>query len=405
MPMTLGMPREASARSVVLAISSASLALGSSALAIAAVLVVLRTINSPTHEAWLALVFLVPIVVAMAVRHRRDDLRVTIAYLAVAAVSIGFYSSILINAAPDAIVESPFILSLPQIAVVYTVAPRVLGLQSLVLICTAYLLGQLAVYAAAMNAGHLPSFDYLTAACTAVVVVISAADLLLRHRTASDHRAVARARHEADAMHYQQELESQVVALFHDTVLSELTVLSHQPPGPLGDAQRSAIQRDLALIAEGSWWPDDASAPGAATSRAGELPAGLADVVATSHAEGLAVDVDGDIASLHRFTPAVAAALALALRQTLVNVRQHSGVDRAEIVVDGEADAVVVMIADAGRGFDPAAVPPDRFGVSQSIQGRIRDAGGQTQLWTSPGNGTAYMFTLPVAPEHAWEPG
>ncbi|MFB2599439.1 sensor histidine kinase [Herbiconiux sp. P17] len=403
MPMTWGMPREASGRSAVRAISSASLALGSSALVLAAVLVVLRNLNSPAHDGWLALLFLVPIGAVMVLRHFQDSLFVAIAYLLIAAVSIGFYSSSLISNAPDAIVESPFILALPQIAVVYTVAPRLLGVQSLVLICTAYLLGQVAVYSAAMHAGRFPDFDYMTAAATAVVVVISAAELVLRRRTQIDQRAVARARRDADAMTYQQELESQVVALFHDTVLSELTVLSHQPAGPLDDAQRAAIERDLALIAEGAWWPDDVSTPGAA-SRAGGLPADLASVVAASHADGLTVDVSGDIASLHRFTAAVGAALALAVRQVLVNVHQHSGVDRAELVVDGEADAVVVMIADAGRGFDPAAVPPDRLGVSQSIRGRIRDAGGQTQLWTSPGNGTAFMFTLPVAPEHAWEP-
>jgi anti-sigma regulatory factor (Ser/Thr protein kinase) len=229
------------------------------------------------------------------------------------------------------------------------------------------------------------------------------ADLLLRRRTVCDQRAVARARRDADAMHYQQELESQVVALFHDTVLSELTVLSHQPAGPLDETQRAAIRRDLALIEEGAWWPDDAADPGAPTGADG-LPAELAGVVAQSRAEGLTVDVSGDIASLHRFTASVASALALAVRQALVNVRQHAGVDRAELVVDGEADAVVVMLADAGRGFDPDAVPADRFGVSQSIRGRIRDAGGETRLWTSPGNGTAFMFTLPVAPEHAWEP-
>jgi hypothetical protein len=400
--MTLGMPRDASGRSSLRALSSASLALGSSALVIAAVLVVLRNLYSP-YDVWLALLFLVPIGALMVLRHFQHALFVGIAYLVIAAVSIGFYSSILISNAPEAIAESPFILALPQIAVVYTVAPRLLGVQSLVLICCAYLLGQSAVYGAAIHAERMPSFDLMTASATAVVVVISAAELVLRRRTALDQRTVARARRDADAMHYQQELESQVVALFHDTVLSELTVLSHQKPGPLSEPQRDAIRRDLALIEEGAWWPDEGPTP-AGGSRTDVLPADLAAVIAECRAAGLSVEVSGDLASLHRFTASVASALALAVRQALVNVRQHSGTDRAELVVDGEADAVVVMLSDAGRGFDPAAVPADRFGVSQSIRGRIRDAGGQSQLWTSPGTGTAYMFTLPVAPEHAWEP-
>ncbi len=400
--MSLGMPREASGRVVVRALSGASLAVGATALVIAAVMVLLRNINSP-YDVWLAMLFLVPIAALMVLRHLQDTLFAGLAYLVIAAISIGFYASILISNAPEAIVESPFILALPQIAVIYTVAPRLLGVQSLVLMAGAYLLGQAAVYAAALESGRFPAFDVLTAAAAVVVLAICATDLLVRRHTAADHRAVVRARRDADAMHYQQELESQVVALFHDTVLSELTVLANQPPGPLGEPQRAAIRRDLALIAEGAWWPDESAAT-AADARTDALPPELGAVVAQSRGEGFAVDVSGDIASLHRLTPAVGSALALALRQALVNSRQHSGVDRAEIVVDGEADAVVVMIADAGRGFDPAAVPPDRLGVSQSIRGRIRDAGGQAQLWASPGYGTTYMLTLPVAPEHAWEP-
>ena len=69
---------------------------------------------------------------------------------------------------------------------------------------------------------------------------------------------------------------------------------------------------------------------------------------------------------------------------------------RAEIVVEGAPDAVVATIADPGVGFDPGEVPEDRLGVAQSILGRIRDAGGEAHLYTSPGNGTAYMLTLPA---------
>jgi hypothetical protein len=383
----------------MLAISSASLAVGTSALVIAVALVVLRNVNSPGRNVWDALYYLVPLAAFMVFTHFLRSTAVTVAYLVIGGVSIGMYSSILISNAPEAIYESPFILSLPQIAFVYTIAPRILGVRSIVFIVSAYLLGQIAVLAAAIEAGRFPMFDYLTLVATAVLLLISVSNLVLRRRALLDHRAVARARREADTIAYQQELESQVVSLFHDTVLSELTVLSHQAPGPLGDRQRANIERDLAMIEQGSWWPD----PVGAADGAAALTVAVAAALAESRAEGLDVDVSGDLASLHRLTPATSTALALALRQALVNVRQHSGVSRAEIVVDGAPDAVVVMLSDAGDGFDPAAVPSDRFGVERSIRGRIRDAGGETQLWTSPGNGTAYMFTLPAAPEHSWE--
>jgi heme exporter protein D len=400
--MTLGMPREASVRSTVLATASATLAFGSSALVIAVVLVVLRNLNSPTHNVWLALLYLLPIAAGMVVTHFRRTMPVMIAYLVVGAASIGFYSSILITNAPVSIQESPFILALPQIAFVYTVAPSVFGVRSIVYICAAYLSGQAAVLGAAIQAGRFPSFDYLTLAATVVILLISVSNLVLRRRSVIDHRAVERARREAVASQYQQELESQVVSLFHDTVLSELTVLSHQAPGPVSTAQRAAIERDLAMIEKGAWWPQEVAGAPADTSAAALTPA-IAGVLAESRAAGLSIDLSGDLASLHRLTPGTSMALALAVRQALVNVRQHSGVERAEIVVDGAPDAVVVMLADAGTGFDPAAVPGDRLGVTQSIRGRIRDAGGEAQLWTSPGSGTAYMFTLPAAAEHSWE--
>ncbi|MCS5735545.1 sensor histidine kinase [Herbiconiux daphne] len=396
--MAVGMPRDATAKSTVLALSSATMALGCSSLGICIVLVVLRNLNSPSHNAWPALLFLLPIAVLACLAHFPRSTPAMAVSLALAVTSLSFYSSVIIANAPESIVESPFILALPQVAIIYTIAPVAVGVRSFVFITVAYLWGQVAVLCAAVEAGRYPAFDYLTLVATIVLLLISGLSLALYRRSAADRRAVARARREVDAVNYQQELESQVVSLFHDTVLSELTVLSHHEPGPLSPAERTAVERDLAMIAQGAWWP----AEGSESSPAALTPA-FAGVLAASRGEGLSIDVSGDLASLHRLTAATSTALALAVRQALVNVRQHSGVDHAEIVVDGAPDAVVVMLADAGTGFDSAAVPADRLGVAQSIRGRIRDAGGEAQLWTSPGSGTAYMFTLPAAPEHSWD--
>lgn len=378
------------------ALSSTSLAFGSTALVIAAVLVVIRNVNSPTHNAWPALVLLVPLAALMVVSHHWRRPWIMLLHLVVGPVCIGFYALVILENAPDQIVESPFILALPQMAFVYTVAPNVLGLRSIVHIALAYVFGQVAVLLAAVTVGRFPAFDFMTAAAALVILVVAVSNLLLRRRAIRDRRAVERARRESEAIAYQRELEAQVVALFHDTVLSELTVLGSRPPGPLEPAQRASIERDLAMIVEGTWWPGEPG--GAAGERAGrELPPCVAEVVEAAREEGVDVDVRGDPGSLHRLSPPVATALALALGQALVNVRRHSGADRAEIVVDGAPDSVVVMIADPGVGFDPAAVPGDRLGVSQSILGRIREAGGRAQLFSAPGDGTAYILTLPAS--------
>jgi len=403
--MTAGIPRRGAASPVALALSTATLAFGSAALAITALLVVFGNLEAPPDGTWLALVPLVPIAAMMVLAHSRRTLAVMLVSLAVGASSILVFAFITIANAPDAALASPFILALPQIAVIYTIAPTVLEVRSIVFIGAAYVLGQAAVLTAAVVLDRYPAFDLLTALAAAVILVTALWNLVLTRQTAVDRRAVERARREADAIAYQQELETQVVALFHDTVLSELTVLAQQEPGALRPTLRTALHRDLARIEEGAWWPapSRAAAPGTGSGEeAAILPRGIARVVADSAADGVLVIVLGDMASLHRFTPPVLAALEQALAQALVNVRQHSGVDRAELVVDGAPDAVAVMIADAGSGFDQAAVPGDRFGVTGSIVGRIHDAGGHTQVYTSPGNGTAYLFTLPVAAEHAW---
>ena len=391
------LPQGASARSSAAALSSATLGLGSSALVIAAVLLVLRNIAFPGHDSWAALLLLLPLAGLMVLAHFRRTVPVMVLYLLAGSACIGAYAGIILTNAPSALAESPFLLALPQIAFVYTIAPTVLGGRSIVFIALAYLFGQTAVLLTAIFTGVFPRFDSMTALSAFVILAVGVSNLVFRRRSAVDFRAVERARRESDAIAYQQELEAQVVALFHDTVLSELTVLSHQQPGPLGDTQRAAIRRDLTMIEDGAWWPSHTSGPDR-----GALPGLVAEVIDGMRSEGLVIEVGGDIASLHRLTPEVVTATALALWQALVNVQQHSGTDRAEIGVDGAPDAVVVMVADAGSGFDEAAVPADRLGVTQSIRGRIHDVGGEVKLWTSPGSGTAYLFTLPVAPEHRW---
>jgi hypothetical protein len=380
-----------------MALSSTSLAFGSTALLVAAVLVVLRNVNSPAHNVWPALLLLVPLGALMVVSHHWRRPWIMLLHLLVGPACIGLYSLVILENAPEQIVESPFILALPQMAFVYTVAPNVLGVRSIVHIALAYLFGQTAVLLAALTVDRFPAFDFQTAAAALVILGVAVSNLVLRRRAIRDRRAVERARREAEAIAYQRELEAQVVALFHDTVLSELTVLGSRPPGPLEPSQLASIERDLTMIVEGTWWPGDPAGSGGGSGTDGRLPAVVAEAVRAARAAGVEVEVLGDLGSLHRLSAATTTALALALGQGLVNVQRHSGAGRAEIVVDSAAEAVVVMLADPGEGFDPSAVPGDRLGVSQSILGRIRAAGGQAQLFTAPGDGTAYILTLPVA--------
>jgi len=87
----------------------------------------------------------------------------------------------------------------------------------------------------------------------------------------------------------------------------------------------------------------------------------------------------------------------------LDNVRTHVGEDAAAwVAVEDRGDHVVVSVRDDGPGIPPgrleAARAEGRLGVAESVQGRVHDLGGSTDLLTAPGQGTEWEITLPLPP-------
>jgi signal transduction histidine kinase len=56
---------------------------------------------------------------------------------------------------------------------------------------------------------------------------------------------------------------------------------------------------------------------------------------------------------------------------------------------------VHVFVRDRGVGFDRAAVPGDRHGLADSIEGRMARAGGRAVITSTPGEGTEVELVLP----------
>ena len=77
-----------------------------------------------------------------------------------------------------------------------------------------------------------------------------------------------------------------------------------------------------------------------------------------------------------------------ATREALVNAARHSGAETVSLYAEVGDDRVEVFVRDRGAGFDPADVPEDRFGVAQSIIGRMERHGGAAVVRSSPGSGT-----------------
>ena len=89
--------------------------------------------------------------------------------------------------------------------------------------------------------------------------------------------------------------------------------------------------------------------------------------------------------------PAAAAeAVGLATAEAARNALRHAGGGSGSVMVsDG---SIRVTISDAGGGFDPRGVPGDRFGVRESILGRLDGLEGGRVLIDSDGTGTSVVM-------------
>lgn len=88
-------------------------------------------------------------------------------------------------------------------------------------------------------------------------------------------------------------------------------------------------------------------------------------------------------------------------RELLINVAKHAETDRARLLVGLRGNAFLLVVEDAGVGFDPAIVGCDgnremQFGLF-SIQIRIERLGGETVIHSVPGQGSRIEIHLPLA--------
>jgi signal transduction histidine kinase len=191
--------------------------------------------------------------------------------------------------------------------------------------------------------------------------------------------------------------------LLHDTVLATLTVLAHEGVGVAPAEIRAACARDLAVLTGSASAVEDAAVTGPAP--VGREPAHgttLGEVVsaASAHAAALGLRLAAHLGSPDRpeirLDPLAASALNNAVAECITNVRRHAGVGRLDLIASITSDALVVLVIDQGRGFDPAAVPADRLGLRASVQERLSPLGGSVAVWSRPGQGTSVKLRLPL---------
>jgi signal transduction histidine kinase/phage shock protein PspC (stress-responsive transcriptional regulator) len=89
--------------------------------------------------------------------------------------------------------------------------------------------------------------------------------------------------------------------------------------------------------------------------------------------------------------------------EAVTNAAKHAGTDRVDVYAEITSTAVDVFVRDRGRGFDPVAVPTDRYGVRHSIVDRMTRHGGTAEVRSAAGEGTEVRLHLARVQEESHE--
>ena len=125
-----------------------------------------------------------------------------------------------------------------------------------------------------------------------------------------------------------------------------------------------------------------------AASLGAALEAAAADVE-EQHGVPVEVVAVGDVP----LDPGSEAVLAAA-REAMTNAAKFGAGSTVDVFAEASPERLEVFVRDRGPGFDPATIPPDRRGVSESIVGRMRRHGGRATITSAPGSGTEVELVL-----------
>lgn len=180
-----------------------------------------------------------------------------------------------------------------------------------------------------------------------------------------------------------------IAAHLHDSVLQTLALIRARADDPTEVARMARAQeRELR-----AWLYDDRPAPG--TSVAAVLAAIVAEIEDTrTGPDGAAVTIETVVVG-DAEPDADTDALLQATREALLNAVRH-GRPPVSLYLEAGTDEIEVFVRDRGEGFDPDAVPADRFGVRESILGRVRRRGGRADVVCKDGGGTEVRLRMPL---------
>jgi signal transduction histidine kinase len=256
-------------------------------------------------------------------------------------------------------------------------------------------LGGLAIAAFVVGAQHADAPDRgVTSTFTLVLQLAFAAGLTAILRAAGRRAQVAAREHhdaarEQESARLRRDAERTALTVLHNGPLTTLTLVAQ---GGLSEQTVTAVRAqaaiDLAVLSA------DRTAERSRTDTIESVQ--LADLLDRTAAI-LRHRVDVNLTTTPCVVPAaVAQAFAGATAEALENVARHAGTDSASVSLDSDEERVTVTITDTGRGFDPAVVPANRFGLRESISGELARVDGRARIASTRGEGTTITLEWPA---------
>lgn len=184
---------------------------------------------------------------------------------------------------------------------------------------------------------------------------------------------------------------SDIASHLHDSVLQTLALIQKRSDDP-GQVARLARRQERELR-QWLFGAGSRMSSGAATfAGAGEVMVGDVEDVYGLRVDQVVVGGDGPVGDAGE-------AVLGAVREALVNVAKHAGVDTADVFVENDGRTLSAFVRDRGRGFDPDAVGGDRHGLAQSIRHRVESRGGTVRVRSTLGRGTEIGIEMPLEDE------
>lgn len=217
------------------------------------------------------------------------------------------------------------------------------------------------------------------------------------------YRATAEAIDEGQRAARLEERES-MARQIHDSVLQVLALIHKRgmelsesdSPGRQDIAELAGMARDQEVALRGLFLRSEPTAPAGEASLRSALEAAVAPVRDLE----VVVSAVGPVWLPRRLMSELVAAVS----EAMANVAEHSGATRVTVFADEVGGEVQVTVRDNGSGFDfdeGQLRSQGKFGVLNSMKGRVEALGGKMSIESSPGRGTEVEFRVPARSQRA----